>query len=266
MLVIVTSLVAAACHGHPASPDAVGLPDVPLSPLPDAPPADASECHGHLEQIHASCVGGHAVLDGWYMATTSGTCDTHFDYEATCSAGCAVQADEQGYGFPGQIGLWVLADHPELLCAETPGAQVGDRCYETPAPCTTRATLAADGTVAGQAYLTCADNLTCAAATAPPAWAPVACDATILAQYGTTGAHGVVADPAGSTGACLLAWDDVAHAITSAVTTVCVGDWECPSGALCDDAIPVLSPTTAPAVAVCKPGPRGQLTPAMLAR
>jgi hypothetical protein len=62
--------------------------------------------------------------------------------------------------------------------------------------------------------------------------------------------------------ACLLAFDPVTQVVASGITRRCIGDWQCPEHALCDDQIPRL--VGGDPIAVCKPGPRGTLTPAML--
>jgi hypothetical protein len=61
----------------------------------------------------------------------------------------------------------------------------------------------------------------------------------------------------------LLVWDDTADALASGITTKCIGDWQCPDHALCDDQLTLLVTTSTP-VGVCKPGPRGTLSPVSL--
>jgi len=131
-----------------------------------------------------------------------------------------------------------------------------------------------DGTVAGQDYLTCVNHV-CASSPAPtiPNYL-AACDAATIAQYGTPNTTGAVVipfntastapySPAQNPWVCLLAWDVAGQVSTNGVTHACIGDWQCPANALCDDQIAVLAPNRAK-VGVCKPGPRGTLTPAML--
>jgi hypothetical protein len=212
-----------------------------------------------------SCVAGVATVETWPQGTTSQTihCSTAVTATATCAQGCAVETlVHEG----GTLTLSApVARTPAALCKETPEAKAGDQCADPGEPCVpTRARLAADGTVAGQDYLTCA-GATCAAAAAPTiAHYLDRCDATTLQTYGKTGARGVAPVVNGvGTSACLLAWDTQTGAITSGVTTRCVGDWNCPAGALCDDALTDLT-NRQQVIAVCKPGPRGTLTPAML--
>ncbi len=185
-------------------------------------------------------------------------------WSAACASGCSINGHETFSGF--DTSGFVLT--PELLCAEAPEAKFGDACDATSRSCIpTRARLNPDGTVAGQSYLACVSGV-CQSVFAPTLTNYLArCDATTIAQYGTSGATGVVVPPdyGGGTSACLLAWDSSAQAAASGITRVCIGDWECPAGALCDDSIPILDSVLGP-VAVCKPGPRSTLTPAMLSK
>jgi hypothetical protein len=251
-------LLVAACHGtSPSSPDA--------APIIDASGPDAFSCDHGYWMAHVSCVGDQAAEEWEAPASTSHTCAQHGIDHATCAQGCAVNGDLTLRGQSNaQQDLFVMGDHLASLCKETPVAKVGDACSGEGTPCfPTRAELAPDGTVAGQTYLVCGKSLRCEARPAPtvPGYL-TACDAATLAQYGKSGVNGVVA--AGTDHECLLAWDAAASVITSGVTIACVADSQCPTGALCDDAMTVLSPTTAKATAVCKPGPHGTLTPAML--
>ncbi|HLL25708.1 MAG TPA: hypothetical protein VK427_26405 [Kofleriaceae bacterium] len=180
------------------------------------------------------------------------------DTTATCAEGCAVEVE-----FPERrvedLGIAQLTAAPRVLCAETAEARVGDACKpDGTLPCLpTRAHLAADGTVTGQTYLACGANQTCA--TAPP---PVisryleACDPAIVAEHGANGVNRGVS--VGGVDACLLALNAATHTVASGRTKRCVGDWNCPAGSLCDDQVSGVA-------AVCKPGPRGMLSPAMLA-
>lgn len=176
---------------------------------------------------------------------------------STCANGCAVQGAAI-FTLP----LWLSYDG---FCSGAREAQPGDACGS--APCfPTRAQLGSDGTVVSETYLECDTAAqTCGSASAPdlPRYLS-ACDAFTIAHYGTANAVGVVADDnltAGS--ACLIAWDAANSRPTSGITKRCIGDWQCPAGSLCDDGIQRLVATTYP-VAVCKPGPRGVLTSAML--
>lgn len=235
----------AACHRGATSP-------------PDA--RDFYVCAGPYQTVQ--CVGGTATGRlAWDRSTSRTRACPEKDRttSATCAQGCAVEASRTtiGTGDP-------LVDAPSLLCAETPAAAVGDPCGATRPCLPTRATLAADGTVTGQTYLACGAGGTCVAAAAPTIDRYLqACDASTIATYGVAGATGIV--DLGGGQACLIAWDAAAGAPTSGVTRACVGDWECPISALCDDRLVQLTASAGP-IAVCKPGPRGSLTPAMLAR
>jgi hypothetical protein len=208
------------------------------------------------------CLDGVAVGGTGWRRVTSATlaCPLPDDYvSVTCTQGCAltVVASESSNVPP--------LHAPGILCAETPEAHVGDAC-DADHPCLpTRAVVGADGTVTGQTYLACS-NGRCVASDPPPYESSYldACDATTIQTYGgPRGTGAVVPDPT-SRVACLLAWDPVAGVTTSGITFQCLGDWDCPRGALCDDRVPFLGDTSGSAV--CKPGPRGVLTPAMLTR
>lgn len=232
----------------------------------DQRPPTWQECRhvGH----EASCEEGIASTSVyWGGGTTSATlCRREPEHaQVSCAAGCAVEgmtAESSLYG-PPLPSPW-FGGAPAVMCADTPVARAGDACDLAADPCLpTRATRNPDGTVAGQDYLACVAG-TCAAA-APPSVPDylASCDDPTLDLYGATDALGVIAEPMTKREACLLAWDPATQAITSGVTITCVGDWECPELSLCDDAVPVIVSTGGP-VAVCKPGPRGTLTPAML--
>jgi hypothetical protein len=234
---------------------------------PDAPP-DAREYEPscHLAREHVRCEGGVArsMIEWEGGGSSSSLCRKPPEsHTAECATGCAIDgAVRLDYGAPEFLGD-IFAD-PSSLCAGAPEAKAGDACGPT-APCLpTRAQLRDDGTVTGQAYLTCGGGL-CA-----PADAPVVerylqpCDAEILATYGGPGVVGVAGDPQRDRAACLLAWDDQAQALTSGVTVTCIGDWQCPAASLCDHRLTFLSTRRVAVFGVCKPGPRGALTPAML--
>jgi hypothetical protein len=212
----------------------------------------------------ASCTGNR--VDAW--VTFQGAIPTHHlecaqldrNASATCADGCAVEA----------TGMWTqrdgeVLDAPAILCAETPVAKAGDYCDDQ-APCLpTRVRLATDGTVIGQDYLTCDDTKHQCVADIPPTIPSylAACDASVVSTYGRPNATGfAVADSMG--GVCLIAWDTTTNATVSGISRACLGDWDCPASALCDDGLTRLD-SASDAVAVCKPGPRGVLTPAMLA-
>lgn len=172
---------------------------------------------------------------------------------ATCAAGCAVEGTMSW-------GNWMdPKPPPQKLCVEAPTADVGTPCGVC---IPTRAVLAADGTVESMTYLQCQSG-TCAATTAPVVAGYLqSCGAGVVSPYQSPGVNGLVGT--GSPGQyCLIAWDSATSAVRSGVTRQCMGDWYCPEGSLCDDDMARLD--TGPRLGVCKPGPRGTLTPAMLA-
>jgi hypothetical protein len=246
---------------------------------PEQPPDNHNTCMPRT--LTASCTGSAAAVNANYFggAGSHSLCGAEVDIPATCSGGCAVTGT---YVSP-DAADFALAGDPQALCAETPDAQLGDPCTFTvtgPAgmaaiemdlnsvnPCLpTRAQLAGDGTVTSQAYLACVANA-CTAAPAPTITKFLKlCDAATLAMFETLRSTGVFsADPSfGDTRpACLLAFDNATQKLASGVTQRCIGDWQCPEHALCDDQITRLG--GGDRIAVCKPGPRGTLTPAMLA-
>lgn len=243
--IVTLALAFAACdpHGGSSQPDAGGAGYV---------------CAGPYQSV--ACFGGTATgTIAWDRSTSRTLACPEKDktITATCAQGCAVDVNRSSIG----SGDPVVAD-PALLCADTPAAKVGDACGPQQPCLPTRAILAADGTVTGQTYLACGAGGTCVEAAAPtiPGYLQ-ACDATTVATYGVADATGLVVL---GDQACLIAWDAAAGAATSGVTRACVGDWECPAGGLCDDRLTRLDAQTGTIVAVCKPGPRGTLTPAML--
>ena len=177
---------------------------------------------------------------------------TDLSYTASCAGGCAVSVDMQW------LPTYAALAHPAILCAETPAAKAGDPCTNQADDCLpTRAQLAADGTVSAQDYLTCSAGA-CVHAAAPVV-------AHYLERCGNVDdyAVGTVGVSYGSAGSCLVAWDPARGAMTSGQTIECAGDWACPSGSLCDDQI-ADARGSATKLGVCKPGPRGVLTAAML--
>ena len=244
----------AACSGGPgggAVPDAGGGPGVPDA-RPGGPQPD---CVGPYAVLQ--CQGGTVMTRLFYDRSTSATLACPLkdqSYQASCTGGCAIE----GAIAPTSGIDYLVVPDPQALCAQTPSKQVGDAC-DAEHPCVpTRVTLAADGTVAGQTYLTCSG--TCVATAAPSfPWYLTACDADTLATYGVSGANGYAASD--HQAACLIAWDDAKQAAASGQSYPCIGDWDCPAGSLCDDKLAQLG---AVPVAVCKPGPKGVLTPGML--
>jgi hypothetical protein len=244
--------------GSTPSPDArVQSIDAP----PYMPPYTCSQALPVSQK--ASCQGGTASVDTlfYYMGAGSHS-NCGYENKATvqCASGCGA---ESALALSGTTD-WEIASFGKdaaLLCAETPEAQVGAACLPNfGSPCLpTRAHLNADGTVASQAYLHCDPASYRCAVASPPVVASYLqpCDTTTLATYGKTDANG-------RAGTCLLAWDSAMQRITSGQTRICLGDWDCPAGSLCDDQITALDTPPPPRLAICKPGPRGTLTPAML--
>jgi hypothetical protein len=211
-----------------------------------------------------SCAGDQAI--GAIVHPSGGTSQTlacrqlDRSWAATCAQGCRLAVDGV---YSARDGLAMT--RPDLLCAEAPTAQLGDHC-DAQTPCLpTRAQLDRAGEVIGQVYLTCDDRAQRCVADVPPQVDGFlqACAGAVVSRYGTAGARGAVYDASGA-GACLIAWDATANVARSGVTVRCDGDWDCPAGALCDDRIPRLDGGTL--AGVCKPGPRGTLTAAMLTR
>ena len=176
---------------------------------------------------------------------------------ATCTQGCIVETVVTGAS-----NTLPTAD-PGLLCAERPSKKVGDACTDVCWP--TRAELAADGTVTGQTYLACDHTTsTCVAAPAPviPGYLKASCDpnATSAVSSGVGYIEGTQYEQVYSYPPCLIVWSGGVQ--YSGATIACLGDWDCPDGSLCDDQLDLL--TGYRPFAVCKPGPKGVLTPAML--
>lgn len=210
----------------------------------------------------ASCQDGAAYVHTTFYYQGAGThsmCGYENTGTAQCASGCAAESKVALSGTTD----WEIASfgkNAAILCAETPEAQVGAACMVNwGSPCLpTRAHLNADGTVASQTYLHCSQTGRCELGGAPIIASYLQpCDAMTLATYGTSGANG-------RAGTCLLAWDSAMQRITSGQSRICLGDWDCPAGSLCDDQITALDTPPPPRLAICKPGPRGTLTPAML--
>ena len=217
---------------------------------PRVPPMRGENCVPSSTRV--SCVGGMARVQVNHVPQSPMfSCSKPPDVTtATCASGCTIEG-VRTYSWQA-----TLVPKAPQLCAETDVAVAGGPC-----PCLpVRATLASDGTVAMTTYLRCVAGA-CEAAPAPTIASYLQrCDAATLAQYGVQDVNGVVV--AGDAG-CLLAWNPATSAVTSGVTQRCIGDWDCPAGSLCDDEVATVNPV-GEAVAVCKPGPRGSLTPQML--
>jgi hypothetical protein len=246
--VVVSLALVAGCKGHAGTPDS-GY-EWPQPP----------DCTEHWS-LTLTCIGDQAsgTLVGYTSSGTahcpSGGMET---WSATCAQGCAVQGSlEVESGGTGPEPPWI--HDPGLLCAERASTKVGDPCTDECWP--TRADLAADGTVTGQTYLVCdSTTMTCREWPGPGGWLPSPCDSSLSSQLppGTTGYR----IPVASTQACLVAWDSTNQPVTAS-TSQCIGDWQCPTSTLCDDHLVDLDDATQ-VHGVCKPGPKGVLTPAML--
>ena len=264
-------LLVIGCGGGWSAPDA-SVPDARPSPNPNPSGSDNGWCQ--VIDARVSCEAGAVAVKlrrFGFGTDPSKFCEVTGTTTASCAAGCAVTNTVAQRGAIPHYAMAQYAHAPAALCTETPEAKVGDTCsaQEPIRGCIpTRAKLAADGTVIGHDYLTCDGNSKLCVAASPAPFAAAACDAATLAQYGTANANGVVAlDPLDTTSwtarrACLLAWNTATQTIASSTSISCIGDWQCPAGALCDDQIAMIGTAK---IAVCKPGPRGTLTPAMLA-
>jgi hypothetical protein len=220
-------------------------------------------CVGQM--VSLGCSGGVAngtiTYQGGTSLTNACAAAHDFDDNVTCQGGCYLNVQTANpYGIDGKAIL-----DPAALCAATPEAQVGDACDDNHLCLPTRAQLAADGTVTGQSYLACV-NGTCAASTQPTVLGYLAkCAPAILATETAQSAPHADVDtidiPYG--GYCLVAWDAATQRAATGITVGCMGDWDCPDHALCDDHI-TLTGGGADRPGVCKPGPKGTLTPAML--
>jgi hypothetical protein len=249
------AIALAACVTHDGGDDA------PDNRPPGAPPAN-SNCY--LYRTRVSCSGSTAVSsDEYFPGSTSSTLCTlpPITQSVTCADGCALESMAVFYFEERRRP----ADVPGAgaLCQGAAQAQLGDACVGDGACMPTTARLADDGTVVSTGHLVCRAGA-CAEGPGPTIERYLeACSAATTSQHGP-GTLGVIASSDGGT-SCLLVWDEAAQAIASGVTRTCIGDWQCPAGSLCDDQLPELNDPQRP-MAVCKPGPRGALTPAMLAR
>ncbi len=248
MKMIAATLALGACSIYGGTPS--GTPDAGYTP---------PSCH-YFTYDQMQCAGGapegasYVVEDGGSAHCFGGQTQVS---HATCAQGCIVETVVTG-------ALHTLPiDQPGLLCAERPSAQVGDACSEVCWP--TRAELAADGTVTGQNYLACDPTTdTCVAAPAPviPGYLGPSCDPNYTSQV--TSGVGYIAgtqyEEVYSYPPCLIVWSGGVQ--YTGGTVACLGDWDCPAGSLCDDQLDLLQGDQP--FAVCKPGPKGVLTAAML--
>ncbi len=251
-------------HAANERPDAT-VPDAPTPP-PYMPP---TSCQLAVVTSVSRCTGSTAsvrITNAYMGAGSHSMCvSTLRDETVQCTAGCAVEGERTRSGTSVSFFEYLYGWHARLLCAETPVAVVGQPCTTTggiEACLPTRAVVDTNGLVTGQDYLTCDSSTHLCKAAGPPTIVDYLqpCDATLVAMYAAPGVNGVAG---GLETACMIAWDETAQQARSGRTQQCLGDWECPSGALCDDGLDRL-PSTNPVLGVCKPGPRGVLTPAML--
>jgi hypothetical protein len=225
---------------------------------------EAEPCHIWAHRM--SCLATETTFsEEFYPGDTSSTLCLlpPITTSVTCPSGCAIQGWRLTYVADPSDPVESLRD-PSVLCKGAPERKVGDPCSGEGSCQPTVARLNDDGTVASMSYLTCSGG-TCVEAP-PPVYEGYleGCDPDVVAYRGGAGVLGVVTDRSRtSSEACLLAWDETAQATASGRTLTCVGDWQCPVGSLCDDQIPLLNDGRGP---ICKPGPRGTLTPAMLSR
>jgi hypothetical protein len=192
------------------------VPDAAIDAIVDARVADAPPC---VTYELASCVGAIARIE---FVSFDG-CAPPTMIEHACATACELEFERLNLGSRAMPSF-----EPRILCAETPPMFEGASCG--PTLCMpTRAILHGDGAVANHYYIACGEEI-CISRPAPyiaDFGAP--CVATAYDERETTRA------------AC--------HA--GGHTEYCVGDWECPTGTLCDDDVGTPRP-------VCKPGPRGQ--------
>lgn len=171
----------------------------------------------------------------------------------TCAEGCDLPMSAEN---DFDDGWW---DRVEILCAETPAAQVGDPCANDCLP--TRAVADATGAVT-QTYLSCDfASRTCAAAEPPlieSYLAPCPETAAAHAGPGVSGISSAAPDTGpGADALCLVAWDETAQAMRHGMTVGCIGDWQCPEGASCDASLATLPADDRSPGPVCRPGARG---------
>lgn len=244
----------------------VGCEEVPATTPADAAAADAYKmppwgpdptCAQGLPLVQAQCANSSAQTRRWRYFMGAGTHSmcvfTEQENVSLCSQGCTLAVSQ--YAQQGAApDLLAFTGAAHVLCAETNEAKVGDACNSTGTrPCLpTRAALASDGTVESMTYLKCGSTSACEATTAPAvANYMQPCDAGVVAMYPT--GNGYVTT---GVSACLIA-----DGAASGLSRFCIGDWQCPQGSLCDDQLMSLDGMKS---AVCKPGPRGVLTPSML--
>ena len=163
-----------------------------------------------------------------------------------CPGGCRIDPFEAPL-------YWYKAVYQRWLCLAEPDAVEGSYCRGEPDCWPTTAIDQGDGTLV-TAHLECVGS-TCVAALGPVVadlWQPC-----VLPQGTSPGTDYRlrVDDPPGYpfplAPACLTY--PSAECLRAARTTLCWGDWHCPSGAYCDGSLGAAN-------GFCKPGPRSPLT------
>ncbi|HTL31602.1 MAG TPA: hypothetical protein VL326_00680 [Kofleriaceae bacterium] len=240
--------------------------DIPPDAANAPPYMPPTSCQPGYVQGTWRCEGSSAsfyVTNYYQGAGTHSMCTSVLvSSSVTCAAGCAVQGSISLSGAAAFPAVTAFGNNAAVLCAETPPAHDGDACGSNHC-LPTRAAVDANGIVVGQDYLQCnSSNNRCSTSAAPPRMTYMdPCDPNDVTTYAVPNATGA----AGSgSNVCLIAWDDAAQKSVWNQTTQCMGDWQCPAQMLCDDQLPRL-PSSASTIGVCKPGPRGTLTPAMVA-
>jgi hypothetical protein len=222
---VLALVLLAACGGRAGSDDAAGDDASTDGHRPDA------ECTIWECQAFEVCNGGVVSWSGG--ADTDGQCFAEDPCPDPLTYACAEGCDVNGAFFDPAID-------PSILCHETPTKMIGDPCGCLP----TRAIPQPDGSVLQQ-YLTCGANNLCEAAEPP----------VVDGWLGPCAAINVPADYNGakysSDGWCLV--QSVGGTCSESVKTIdCIGDWQCPQGASCDDSL-----AGAEGGAFCRPGARG---------
>jgi hypothetical protein len=237
---------------------------------PDAARPDARVISTACQLVvgRVECKAGIAHASFVFLASADVQCERPgIRVEHTCSAGCNPGLQRVAGGYT-TVPFQFYADNLALLCTDAPEAQSGQACAietaELPTCIPTRARLAGDGTVESQPFLRC-DNGTCVARQPAPDLL-VPCDAALVATYAAPNVVGVInvyqANEVENT-TCVLAWDSGTQQPRHRKARACIGDWNCPAGMLCDAELTMLE-AQGEHLAVCKFGPRGVLTPAML--